>query len=256
MEWLLRRLLSLWVRVTVRPEDMAGRLAARTAPVCYVLERASSTDLAVLQSVCARHHFPRPGGRLGGGELRRVRAWFYLSRPLNAWSARVDRRPPAALRQLIAALQGDPALEVDLVPVAVYWGRAPQKEDSWLRLALSEDWALATRLRKALTVIFNGRATMVEFGDPVSLRGLLAEGDRNPNLQARRIARVARAQFRRQRAARIGPDLSHRRTIVASVLRTRAVRAAVAAEARERQVTRREALLTARKYAAETAASY
>ncbi|MBV6423273.1 MAG: Glycerol-3-phosphate acyltransferase [Steroidobacteraceae bacterium] len=256
MEWLLRRLLSLWVRVTVRPEDMAERLAARTAPVCYVLERASSTDLAVLQNVCARHRFPRPGARLARGELRRVRAWFYLSRPLNPWSARVDRRPPAALHQLIAALQGDPALDIDLVPVAVYWGRAPQKEDSWLRLALSEDWALATRLRKALTVVFNGRATMVEFSDPVSLRSLLSPGDRNPQLQARRIARVARAQFRRQRAARIGPDLSHRRTIVASVLRTRAVRAAVAAEARERQVTRREALLTARRFAGEIAANY
>lgn len=256
MEWLLRRLLSLWVRVTVRPDDIAARLAARPAPVCYLLERASFTDLAVLQNVCARHKLPRPGGRLAAGELRRLRAWFYLSRPLNAFSARIDRRPPAMLRQLVGILQGNPDLDVDLVPTAVYWGRAPQKEDSWVRLFLSEDWALATRLRKALTVVLNGRATMVELGDPVSLRSLLVEGDRDPNLQARRIARVARAQFRRQRAARIGPDLSHRRTIVATVLRTRAVRAAAAAEARERQVTRREALLTARKYAEEIAANY
>jgi glycerol-3-phosphate O-acyltransferase len=256
MEWLLRRLLPLWVRVAVRPDDSASRLAARPAPVCYVLERASTTDLAVLQNACARSRLPRPGARLGGGELRRFRGWFYLSRPLHMWSARIDRRPPAMLRELVESLQRDPALDVDLVPVAVYWGRAPQKEDSWLRLFLSEDWVIATRLRKALTVLFNGRATMVELGEPVSLRGLLAEGDRHPNLQARRIARVARAQFRRQRAARIGPDLSHRRTIVTTVLRTRAVRAAVAADMRERQVTRREALGTARKYAEEIAANY
>ncbi len=255
MEWLLRRLLSLWVRVTVRPDDFAARLAARPAPVCYLLERKSSTDLAVLQNACAAGKLPRPGGRLAAGELRRFRASFSLSRPLNAFSARIDRRPPAVLRQLVEILQAHPGLDVDLVPTAVYWGRAPQKEDSWLRLLLSEDWALATRLRKALTVIFNGRATMVEWGDPVSLRSLLVEG-RDPSLQARRIARVVRAQFRRQRAARIGPDLSHRRTIVATVLRTRAVRAAAAAEARERQTTRREALLTARKYAEEIAANY
>ncbi len=256
MDWLLRRLLSLWVRAAVHPDDCAARLAARTAPVCYVLERASSTDLAVLQNVCARGKLPRPGARLGAGELRRFRAWFYLSRPLNLWSARIDRRPPAMLRELIEALQLDPALDIDLVPAAVYWGRAPQKEDSWLRLFLSEDWVLATRLRKALTVLFNGRATLVELGEPVSLRSFLAGGERDPKLQSRRIARVARAQFRRQRAARIGPDLSHRRTIVAAVLRTRAVRAAVAAQMRERQVTRREALGTARKYAEEIAANY
>jgi len=256
MEWLLRRLLPLWVRVTVRPDDIAARLAARPAPVCYLLERASATDLAVLQNACARSRLPRPGARLGGGELHRFHAWFYLSRPLNFWSARIDRRPPAMLRQLVEALQRDGTLDVDLVPVAVFWGRAPQKEDSWLRLFLSEDWVLATRLRKALTVLFNGRATLVELGEPVSLRGLLADGDRHPNLAARRIARIARAQFRRQRAARIGPDLSHRRTIVTTVLRTRAVRAATAADMRERQVTRREALGTARRYAEEIAANY
>lgn len=256
MEWLLRRLLPLWVRVAVRPDDIAARLATRPAPVCYLLERASSTDLAVLQNACAKGKLPRPAARLGSGELRRFRAWFYLSRPLNFWSARIDRRPPAELRQLVESLQRDSALDVDLVPAAVYWGRAPQKEDSWLRLFLSEDWAFGSRLRKALTVVFNGRATMVEFGDPVSLRSLLDESGRAPNLQARRIARVARAQFRRQRAARIGPDLSHRRTIVTAVLRTRAVRAAVMAEARDRQITRREALETARKYAEEIAANY
>ena len=256
MEWLLRRLLPLWVRVAVRPDDIAARLATRPAPVCYLLERASSTDLAVLQNACAKGKLPRPAARLGSGELRRFRAWFYLSRPLNFWSARIDRRPPAELRQLVESLQRDSALDVDLVPAAVYWGRAPQKEDSWLRLFLSEDWAFGSRLCKALTVVFNGRATMVEFGDPVSLRSLLDESGRAPNLQARRIARVARAQFRRQRAARIGPDLSHRRTIVTAVLRTRAVRAAVMAEARDRQITRREALETARKYAEEIAANY
>jgi glycerol-3-phosphate O-acyltransferase len=256
MEWLLRRLLSLWVRATVRPDDIAARLASHPAPVCYLLERGSSTDLAVLQNVCAQGNLPRPGARLGSGELRRFRCWFYLSRPLHFWSARVDRRPPDMLRQTLEILQRNPALDVDLVPTAVYWGRAPQKEDSWLRLLLSEDWALATRLRKALTVVFNGRATMVEFGDPVSLRSLMTEGDKDPNLQARRIARVLRTQFRRQRAARIGPDLSHRRTIVTAVLRTRAVRAAAAQEMRERQITRREALETAQKYAEEIAANY
>ena len=48
------------------------------------------------------------------------------------------------------------------------------------------------------------------------------------------MTRILRGVLRRQRAIRIGPDLSHRRTIVARVLRARAVRAVVAAEAREK----------------------
>ena len=62
--------------------------------------------------------------------------------------------------------------------------------------------------------------------------------------------------MRKQRAARIGPDLSHRRTIVTRVLRTRAVRAAVAQEMREKKITRRQAMLQAQKYAEEIAANY
>ncbi|NBP07414.1 MAG: hypothetical protein EBU76_02860, partial [Gammaproteobacteria bacterium] len=88
-----------------------------------------------------------------------------------------------------------------------------------------------------------------------SLRSLLS-GAGSPAAQAARIARVQRANFRRQRAARIGPDLSHRRTILARVLSTRAVRAAVAAEMRDKHLPRRKALLVAKGYVEEIAANY
>ena len=74
--------------------------------------------------------------------------------------------------------------------------------------------------------------------------------------QARRVTRILRGILRRQRAIRIGPDLSHRRTIVAQVLRARAVRAVVAAEARDKHDEFRPGLLQARKYAFEIAANY
>jgi glycerol-3-phosphate O-acyltransferase len=255
MEWLLRRILSLWVRTTLRPEDIGARLGAGSAPVCYVLERRSVSDLAVLQNACAAHRLPRPGGRLSTRELREFRSWFYLARPVSFWSKRIDRRPPPELTRLVASLIAHPTLDVDVVPVAVYWGRAPHREQSWLRLLLSEDWGPTSGLRKFLTVLLNGRATMVEMGDPVSLRSLVAP-DQPVAVQARRITRLARAQFRRQRAARIGPDLSHRRTIVNAVLRTSAVRQAVALEMREKQLPRRKALLAAKSLVEEIAANY
>lgn len=255
MEWLLRRILSLWVRVTLRPEGIAARLAASAKPSCYVLERHSASDLAVLQIACAEAKLPRTARRLGTGALRDFRAWFYLTRRPSLFSQRVDRRPPDTLLRLVETLKANPDLDVDLVPVSVYWGRAPQKERSWFRLLLAEDWALTSGVRKLLTVVFNGRTTMVEIGDPVSLRGLLGT-EPGARRDARRIARMARTLFARQRAARIGPDLSHRRTIVTRVLRTRAVRAALVQEMREKKIGRRQALHVARKYAEEIAANY
>jgi glycerol-3-phosphate O-acyltransferase len=254
MAWLLRRVLALWVRFSVLPNDAAARLQALQNPVCYVLERRSVTDLAVFQSACVKLRLPRPRKRLFA-QAKDLHSFFYLSQTRGFWDERLDRRPPPALVQIIEVLRANPSLDVDLVPVAVYWGRAPQREASWLRLLLVEDWAIASRLRKFMQVLFNGRATLIELDDAVSLRSLLGE-ETSRTVQCLRVTRALRARYRKQRAARIGPDLSHRRTIVANILRTRAVRAAVAQEAREKKITRRQALLLARKNAEEIAANY
>ncbi len=252
--WLLRRLLALWVRYTLRPDDAVTGLRAGDNPVCYVLERSDVTDLAVLQNACVKLKLPRPQKRLTK-ESRELLSFFYLTRPLGFWDQRIDRRPPPELVQMVRTLRLNPTLDIDLVPVAVYWGRAPQKEKSFFRLLLVEDWALTSRIRKFFQVLFNGRDTLIELSEPVSLRSLLGE-DAAVEMQGRRAARALRSRYARQRTARIGPDLSHNRTIVTRVLRTHAVRAAVAQEMREKKITRRQAMLLAQKNAKEIAANY
>jgi glycerol-3-phosphate O-acyltransferase len=256
MQGVLSRVLALWVRATLRPEDAPARLGAKGLAVCYVLERRSRVDLAVLQSVCVRERLPRPGRRLLPQRLRNRRSSFALARSFGLWRARLDRRPPELLLLLIEALRADPALELSLVPAAVYWGRAPQKERSLIRLLLSENWIIGSRLRRFFTVLVNGRNSTVQLGEPMSLRNWL-DADADTALTGRRVARALRQQFARLRAARIGPDLSHRRTIVAEVLRTRAVRAAVAQDLNDKnRKSRRALLLEARHYANEIAANY
>jgi glycerol-3-phosphate O-acyltransferase len=68
--------------------------------------------------------------------------------------------------------------------------------------------------------------------------------------------RNLRGSLRAQRASTIGPDLSHRRTLVAQLLKTADVRRVVRREMQTRGTTRRAALLAARKYAVEIAANY
>ncbi len=254
MNWLLHRVLALWVRCKILPEDAAARLRDRANPVCYVLERRSAIDLAVLQNVCERMHLPRPRRRL----LRRrgeLRSHFYLTRLRGFWNERLDRRPPPQIEQMLRVLEADPSVDVDLVPVSVYWGRAPQREQSWFRLLLVENWALTSRVRKFLQVLFNGRNALLELEEPISLRSLMGE-ESGLALRGRRVTRSLRSLYVKRRTARIGPDLSHRRVVVTRVLRTRAVRAAVAQVMREKKIPRRAALREAAFYANEIAANY
>jgi len=254
MNWLLRWVLSLWVRFKVLPEDVAVQLRARPRPLCYVLETRSGADLAVLQQACAALQIPRPNRPLGGG-THEQRSYLWLTQPRGLWGQRLDRRPPRQLAQMIAALRADPEADFELVPAAVYWGRAPQKEASWLRLLLSEDFGVTSRARRFLQVLLNGRDTLLELDEPLSLRALLG-AELGSAVRGRRVVRTLRALYARRRAARIGPDLSHRRTIVNRLLRTRAVRAAVAQEMRDRRLPRHKALQRARGYAWEIAANY
>lgn len=253
----LRWLLSLWVKPEVKPEAALAAIGAQqAAPVCYIFERRSAVDVAVLENLCIRQGLPRPRGRIVGRGKSEVRAAIPLQSSRGFFDARIERRPPAELFRLAEVLRADPSLDVRLVPVAVYWGRAPEKEGSWLRLMLSENWVLTGSFRKFLQVLFNGRFTLIEIGEPTSLRALLDLNGTATATQVSRLTRLQRAAFRKQRAARIGPDLSHRRTIVTQVLKTRAVRAAVANEARSKQLSRRDALLSAQKYVEEIAANY
>jgi glycerol-3-phosphate O-acyltransferase len=258
MERLLGRILRLWVRWTLHPADAAARLGNQPGPICYVLERQSAVDQAILQEVCRREHLPRPGRKLLPQRLRGAGSCFALTAAVGFWRTRIDRRPPALLLQLIELLRRDSTLDVLLVPATMYWGRAPQRERSLIRLLLSEDWVLGSRVRRLFTVLFNGRNTAVELGEPLSLRTLMDNGEASGTAApaGRRIARALHAEFARHRAARIGPDLSHRRTIVTEVLRTRAVRAAVAQAASEGGKTKRMLLLEARRYGEEIAANY
>ena len=254
MDWLLRRLLALWVRYTVRPEDAAARLHGRSNP-------------GLLRARAPQHH--GSGGaaeRLRAPEARAAAeaaaaavagaALLLLSQPAARLLGRAHRPPPASRWcSMIAALRAHPELDVDLVPAAVYWGRAPQKEGSWLRLLFAENWALTTRARKFFAGAHQ-RPQRVRGVRRADLAALAARRDAPAHDQARRVTRVLRGILRRQRAVRIGPDLSHRRTIVARVLRARAVRAVVARRCARRNITRRQALLQARKYAFEIAANY
>jgi len=254
MGWLLRQFFKLWVRAAVQPAEVPETLTAPRVPVCYVLETDSLADRAVLCNVTAKAGLPYPEKRSSSLPVEDRRSYFDVGRRRRFWDATVSRRPPPHLLALVEALRADSVRDVMLVPTAVYWGRAPQKEGSWLRLLFAENWTLTSRVSKFFAVLVNGRNVMVDMGQPTSLRSLLDAAPAHD--QARRITRILRGGLRRRRAIRIGPDLSHRRTIVARVLRARAVRAVVAAEAREKHGDFRPGLLQARKYAFEIAANY
>ncbi len=253
--WVLARMAAWVIKPTVLPRDQAERLRGRGRRVVYVLEHRALSDYLALQLACRQIGLPPPGRRFTIGAQRERRAVVYLGRLRGLVLSRADRRLPLRLSRVVDAALSTGDLGIDLIPVSVFWGRAPQREPSWWRTLFAEGWSMAGRSRRLLAVLVNGRATAVQFGEPLALEAEAGEAG-DAGRVARHLARLLRGQLRQQRAATLGPDLSHQRTVIREVLRSRAVRAAVAAEVRSRNLTRREALLQARGFATEIAANY
>jgi glycerol-3-phosphate O-acyltransferase len=253
--WILRGLMRPFVRPTVVPADALQRLHGRARPLLYVLEERSTSDLLALEIACMQGGLRRPGKRLKVRDLELPHSAVALERRAGVLRRRADRRTPPELALAVAAAGVDPALELDIVPAAVYWGRAPQREKSWLSLMFSESWAFVGPFRRLLSILFNGRSTLIRFGEPRPIRGYAAGGPDGAR-GARKLLKDMRAEFRHMRVDTLGPDLSRRRAIIAQVLRTRAVRQAVRQEIRDTKRTRRDGLLLARRHALEIAANY
>jgi len=253
---LLGRLLAPWLKIKRDPAEPLSLLAADTA-VVYVIERQGSSDGLILERACREAGLPSPLLPVPGVPRRR-RSMFALSQR-EGWLFGKDRQraPREALKQLLLALEAQPERDIQLLPVSIYVGRAPNRQAGWLRALLSENWVMVGHFRRLLAILLNGRDTIVHFSTPISLRTALNEvpGERSERLQ-RKLARVLRVHFRRVRTTVIGPDLSHRRTVVDSVLNAESVRAAIAATASKENITYAAAWRRAQKLMREIAADY
>ena len=243
---LLARLIAPWVALTIEPESPADHAPDWSAsewgsrPVCYVLEDYGLSNALILDRACRETGLPSPLQPLPGDPLGRKRAYVALSRR-NAGALSslpsLTPQPPSpkthsgSLARLLDAHRADPALDVQLVPVSIFVGRAPDRSTGWFSVLFSENWTLVGRFRRLLAIALNGRHTLVRFSPPVSLRGIVDEG-LPPERTVRKLSRVLRTHFRLIRAAVIGPDLSTRRLLVDRVLASEPVRDAIADEAR------------------------
>jgi len=249
---LARRVLYALVRTTVFTESTASIDPAR--PVCYVLQDRHLSNLLVLFEESRRAGLPRGEAPLAVGGMRARRSVFFLNRRHNGAAS----QPSPNLIGQVRAVVADPTLDVQLVPVVILWGRSPAKQESIVKALLAETWRSSGWLRQFFAILLHGRQTLVRFNAPLSLRELV-HGGAAPLGEAqalRKVSRVLRVHFRRQREMAIGPDLSHRNTQVEILLASEPVRAAIVAEGARLGISADAARDRAQKFALEIASDY
>ncbi len=252
--YLARKLLHTWVRCSVLPGEATDLGLDPARALCFVTESRSWANLLVLEQHCRRLGLVSPFARMPGACLRRWSANYCLQRraPFLFW-----RRPPrsAMLLGLLRCLAEDPALDLQLLPVSIFWGRAPAREKHWLKVLFADTWSVAGRTRKFFTILLHGRDTLLILHPHISLRALLAQHGGSGEEAADFVDETLQKLLDGHRAATLGPDMSHRRTLVRELLRDARVREAIETERSAKQLTAEAATARARRYLYEIAAA-
>ncbi len=243
---------SLWARPAIHPEAPSELLPDSDVVVCYVLETGGLADVLALEKACAESGLPSPTDSFEFEGQREANRFVVMRRLTGFWTRRPSPVGSQRLKRLVEVAANSDK-ELLLIPVAIYWGRSPEKEGSFFKLIFSENWEVIGRTRKFFATLMHGRNTLLRFSDPLPLQSVFNK-QMESAVAIRKVSRILRVHFRQRRTATVGPDLSHRRTLVAQVLRRPAVQRMIKQEAgedyRKQEVARRKA----EKYALEIAA--
>lgn len=249
----LRYRFSRWLIGSIAEPRLAGLPPdQQIQDSVYVLENRALSDIVILDLVCQEQGLPSPLDSLAlhpnlnlnpnlnneaPAAHQEKRRFFSLFRPgTGLWRRRNLSGHSPRLVRLLTEVPDAAVADVNLQPVAVYWGRAPDREGSIWRQLISENWAMTSRLRRLVNLFANRRDIVVHFGQPLALSELRtphsAKVDKNTdNRLVRRAARLLRVGLRNQRVASMGPDFSHRRTLLRQLLLSSAVRSSIDTEA-------------------------
>lgn len=251
----VRMVLGWLTRASTVPEALNELNLDPDKPVVFVLRDVSLTDLLAVERETGRLGIPSPFASVKIGDQQLRRGYFYIYKHLRSIGRERGAANPERLQKLVSFLIDNPEQDVQLLPVSVLWGRRPDKENSIWRIIMSDNWSPPGFIKKMFLVLFQGRQLYIHFSQPMSLRQLVNEGG-DVERVSRKTTRILRVHYRRQQEAAIGPDLSHRRTLVNTLIDSPQVRDAILEQAGNESLSAEKVEAKARAYAMEIVSDY
>lgn len=227
--------------------------------VCYVLQNHSRSNALVLDGETRRLKLPPALDPMQIGQHKEKASILFLQHydENNLLNPPPHAFPPRLLR-LIELLERHPELDIELIPVTVLWGRAPDKEDSWLKLLLTDTWATPGTVKQLVNIGLHGRQSYLEFHEAQSLRAMVQTAKMQaPNLSpATCIINTLNNYLDSQREVVLGPDLSDRRNVMHSLIKAPDVQEAIRRESIRSKISMIEAERRAIGYLNEIVSDY
>ncbi len=227
--------------------------------ICYVLQNHSHSNALIVDGETRRRKLSPALDPLVLGEHQEKASIVFLQRQnaRNLIHPTNHAFPPRLLR-LVEVLEKNPDYDIELIPVTVLWGRSPDKEDSWFKLLFTDTWATPGRVKQLVNIGVHGRDSYLEFHPGLSLRALIQHAQSQyPNLSpATYITSHLNDFLDRQREVVLGPDLSDRRNVMQTLIKSQDVQEAIRRESIRGKISLIEAEQRAIGYLNEIISDY
>ena len=215
---LVFKLVSLIVRslTSLNKIDVEFGKVDSSKLIVYALATESVIDLATLNEICKQNNLPLPIQNLRGSSIK---SFVSLKQPkYSVLDEKFIRQKASNLEEILRVKQ-----DILIVPVSIFWGQRPDKEQSFFKKIFSPSWRPAGSLKRIFKLIVHGRNIRFQFENHLDLSQEL-DWNNSTEKNGYILTRYLRAVFRKSKLAILGPDISHRRTLVKSLIRKKIVR--------------------------------
>ena len=235
---------SPFIRFEVEFEEGITEKDLTNPKTIYALPNKSVSELVALDKYTDKQNTVSP---IEGFEETNLQRFIRLIPPkFDIGTQKIKRFLPENLPEILS-LDDE---KIILIPVSFYWGMHPDKQKSFFKIVFSQSWTVSGYFKKFFRVLLHGRSLVIKFNRPLTLSEL-KDKERTVDESSRLVSRYLRAIFRKTKKAAIGPDISHRRTLVRSLSRDKVVREEIKAQSKGDLKKKRRLNKKAFKYANE-----
>ena len=239
------KLLSFFVRHLISSSLKKEELGIINSEknIVYAFANESLIDLAAFNEICRQNNLPLPLENIKDTKLKR---FICIQSPKYLISEQKFKRQKTHNLEELLKLDE----EISIIPVSVSWGNRPDKKQSLFKIMFSPSWRPAGSLKRIFKLVVHGRNLKLQFERTFYVKEEI-EQKNSIEKNALILSRYLRAVFRKSKQAMLGPDISHRRTLVKSLVRNRYVREEVKKLAKGNKSRKKRLTKKAYKYANE-----
>lgn len=227
-------------------------------PTLYVLSAPGYLNSLVLEKIAIKNNLPLVKiANLTKDLAAKNIIWLKQDQDYKKHHSKFNQNLIYKYCQLVKQEKAD-LKEIQIQPVNIFWGRKLNKEKSFIKLLTLNYRNVLGPFRRFFAIVVHGRQLYIQWGKPVTLAEVITKETlqkKDANYIATKSERLLNLYFRRIATQVLGPDLSHKHSLIQGLLRTQKVAKAMQLEAEKTNSSMEKIRIKSEKIAKEIASN-